>query len=127
MPPDVESSGTAPFAAAYPGTARANRARHGPLGLILLTTRVGGFFLHVVVRPFTDARAHARALQTASFVSADALAARDALGVFEAVLSGVLHDIDGGVVRDEALLGFPVAKRESSRGAFTLVTNVASH
>ena len=69
----------------------------------------------------------ARALQTASFVSADALAARDALGVFEAVLSGVLHDIDGGVVRDEALLGFPVAKRESSRGAFTLVTNVASH
>ena len=75
---------------------------------------------------FATTCAHARALQTASFVSADALAARDALGVFEAVLSGVLHDIDGGVVRDEALLGFPVAKRES-RGAFTLVTNVASH
>jgi hypothetical protein len=127
MPPDVESSG-ASFAAAYPGSAgRANRARRGPLVLILLTTVLCGFFLHVVVRPFTDARAHARALRTASFVTADALAARDALGVFETVLSGVLHDIDGGVVLDEALLGFPLAKRESSRGAFTLVTNVASH
>jgi hypothetical protein len=95
--------------------------------LVLLTTVLGGLFLHVVVRPFTAARAHARALRTTSLVNADALAARDAFGVFETVMSGVLRDIDGVVVRDEALLGFPVAKRESARGAFTLVTNVASH
>lgn len=34
------------------------------------------------------------------------------LGVFEVVLSGVFYDIDGGVVRDEAFLGFLVVKCE---------------